>query len=272
MNEPLIALFEDVWSDVISVCDGLTGEQWAHPTDCPGWSVQDNVAHMIGTERMLAGDQPGAGEDAGAAAHVRNDIGKANERWIATYRDQPGAAVLEEFRSVTARRLDVLRALTSEDWDREGFTPEGPGPYRQFMAIRVFDCWYHDQDIREALERPGYLEGPVADLSLGRIPPKGLPYVVAKKAGAPPGSSVVFDVAGEPPIVATVHVPPEGRAVLLDHAPDSPTVTIEMDRRTFSRLAGGRWSGARARGEGSVRIDGDRDLGDRVVDSMAFTI
>ncbi len=86
MHEPLVALFEDVWSDVISVCDGLTGEQWAYPTDCPGWSVQDNVAHMIGTERMLAGDQPGAGEDTGEAPHVRNDIGKANERWIATYR------------------------------------------------------------------------------------------------------------------------------------------------------------------------------------------
>ena len=56
------------------------------------------------------------------------------------------------------------------------------------MEIRVFDCWYHDQDIREALGRPGFLEGPVADLSLGRIPPKALGYVVGKKAGAPPGS------------------------------------------------------------------------------------
>ena len=148
--------------------------------------------------------------------HVRNDIGKANERWIASYRDMAGAVVLDEFRSVTARRLDDLRALTGADWDREGFTPEGPGPYRQFMAIRVFDCWYHDEDIREALDRPGYLEGPVADHSLGCIPPKGLPYVVGKKAGAPAGSTVVFDVAGTPPIVASVLVPPEGRAVLLD--------------------------------------------------------
>ena len=106
------------------------------------------------------------------------------------------------------------------------------------MAIRVFDCWYHDQDIREALGRPGYLEGPVADLSLGRIPPKGLPYVVGKKAGAPVGSTVVFEVAGSSPLVAAVHVPPEGRAVLLDSPPAEATVTLGMDRRTFSRLAG----------------------------------
>ena len=209
MTEPLIALFEDVWGDVAELCGDLTDEQWAHQTDCPGWSVQDNVAHMIGTELMLGGAQPSAGESAGDAPHVRNDIGKANERWIASYRDRPGPAVLEEFRSVTAERLAALRALTPEDWDREGFTPEGPGPYRQFMAIRVFDCWYHDQDIREALGRPGYLEGAVADLSLGRIPPKGLPYVVGKKAGAPAGSTVVFDVAGSPRIVAAVQVPPK---------------------------------------------------------------
>jgi uncharacterized protein (TIGR03083 family) len=109
MTEPLISLFEDVWGDIASLCDGFTEEQWALPTDCPGWSVQDNVAHMIGTERMLLGEQPDAPPVADAA-HVRNDIGKANEQWIATYRDWNGEKLLDEFRSVTGRRLDVLRA------------------------------------------------------------------------------------------------------------------------------------------------------------------
>jgi hypothetical protein len=45
-----------------------------------------------------------------------------------------------------------------------------------------------------------------------------------------------------------------------------------MDRRTFARLAGGRWSGGDARSKGQVHVDGDRDLGNRVVDNMAFTI
>jgi uncharacterized protein (TIGR03083 family) len=271
MAEPLIALFEDVWGDIVSLCDGLTDEQWALPTDCPGWSVQDNVAHMIGTERMLLGEEPEAAP-VDDAPHVRNDIGKANEQWIASYRALSGKEVLDEFRAVTQRRLDALRAMSTADWDREGFTPEGPGPYRLFMAIRVFDCWYHDQDIREALDRPGYLDGPVADLSIARIPPKGLPYVVGKKAGAPPGSTVMFDVAGEPRLVAAVHVPPEGRAVLLDTAPSTATVALIMDRRTFTRLAGGRWNGDKARTAGGLRIEGDQELGNGVVDNMAFTI
>ena len=273
MAEPLVLRLEAVWSDVAEVCDGLTAAEWNTPTECPGWSVFDNVAHMIGTERMLAGERPAEGAGAAAdAPHVRNDIGKANEQWIATYAGWDGPKLLDEFRAVTARRLDVLRAMTTEEWDAEGFTPEGPGPYRQFMAIRVFDCWYHDQDIREAINRPGFLEGPVADLSLARIPTKALGYVVGKKAAAPAGSTVAFVVEGSPAIVAAISVPPEGRAVLLDEQPASPTARITTDRRTFARLAGGRWTGEHARAHGVVRVEGDAELGNRVVDNLAFTI
>lgn len=273
MTEPLIDRLDEVWRDVADLCAPLGPQEWATPTECPGWSVHDNVAHMIGTERMLAGERPAAGpDDLGDTAHVRNDIGRANEQWIATYRDLDGPALLDEFLAVTGRRLDTLRAMTTEDWDREGFTPEGPGPYRQFMEIRVFDCWYHDQDIREAVDRPGFLDGPVADLSIGRIPPKALGYVVGKLAGAPPGSTVVFEITGAHPIVAAISVPPEGRAVLLDAAPDAPTTTLTLDRRTFTRLAGGRWTGDHARAHGSVAVAGDRELGNRVVDNLAFTI
>jgi uncharacterized protein (TIGR03083 family) len=273
MSEPVIDLLDEVWQDVATLCDGLTDPQWATATECPGWTVHDNVAHMIGTERMLMGEQPEPGAAApGDLSHVRNDIGHANEAWIASYRSWDGARLLDELRAVTARRLALLRAMTAEEWDREGFTPEGPGPYRVFMEIRVFDCWYHDQDIREALDRPGFLDGPVADLSLSRIPTKALGYVVGKKAGAPPGTTVAFEITGTQRLSAAIAVPPAGRAVLLDAVPSDPTVMITTDRRTFARLAGGRWSGAHARTHGTVRVDGDADLGDRVVDNLAFTI
>jgi uncharacterized protein (TIGR03083 family) len=267
--EPMVSLFEQVWSDIDALCGDLTGDEWDRPTDLPGWTVKDNVAHMIGTERMLLGERPDP-VDVGEPEHVRNDIGRANEQWIAMYRPRSGRDVLDAFREVTQRRLDALRALTPEEWDAEGFTPEGPGPYRQFMAIRVFDCWYHEQDIREAADRPGGLEGPVADHSIARIPPRGLPYVVGKKVGAPQGTTVVFDVRGEPPLEVAIGV--DGRAAVLDTVPRTPTVRLEMDRRTFTRLAGGRWDGARARAEGRLRIEGDAELGERVVDNMGFMI
>lgn len=270
MTEPTIAYLEEVWGDISALCADLSADQWNLITECPGWTVRDNVAHMIGTERMLLGEQPSA--EARDAEHVKNDIGKANEAWIATYADWDGAKLLDEFGAVTSRRLDVLRAMSDDDWNKEGFTPEGPGPYRNFMRIRVFDCWYHDQDIREALGKPGYVDGDAADLSVNHIKNKGLGYVVGKKAGAPPNSTVVFDVAGQVPLTATVSVPPEGRAVLLDTPPANPTVRISTDRRTFARLAGGRWTGDVARAHGTVNVSGDEPLGRRIIDNMAFTI
>jgi uncharacterized protein (TIGR03083 family) len=271
MTEPVVDRLEEVWQHITDLCADLTEEQWSRPTECPGWTVKDNVAHMIGTEMMLLGEQAPP-VDLGDTSHVKNDIGKANEQWVALYRAMAGKEVIDEFRAVTLRRLTALHAMTKADFDKEGFTPEGPGPYRRFMEIRVFDCWYHEQDIREAVEMPGGLDGPVADLSLARIGDKGLGYVVGKKAGAPPDSSVVFDVLGTPKITVAIVVPPEGRAFKADAPPANPTTTITFDRRTYARLAGGRWTGDEARTRGAVRVAGDADLGARVVDNMAFTI
>jgi hypothetical protein len=56
VGEPVIDLLDTVWSSTADLLDDLTDAQWDTPTDLPGWSVRDAVAHMIGTERMLAGD------------------------------------------------------------------------------------------------------------------------------------------------------------------------------------------------------------------------
>ena len=110
---------------------------------------------------------------------------------------------MAEFREVTGRRLDELRAMGPDDFDRVGFTPEGEGPYRRFMEIRVFDCWEHEQDIRRAVGRPGHLEGPIAEAAVRKVA-AAAGYVVGKKAGAPEGSSVVFDVHGPVALIQQV--------------------------------------------------------------------
>ncbi|HSL56639.1 MAG TPA: maleylpyruvate isomerase family mycothiol-dependent enzyme, partial [Acidimicrobiales bacterium] len=186
MSDEIIQQLEHEWRTVDELCASLTDDEWDTPTDLPGWTVRDNVAHMIGTERMLAGDPAPAATAPGE--HVRNPIGEANEAWVAHYRDRPGAEVLEEFRQVTAARLATLRAMSPDDWAKEGFTPEGPGPYAKFMAIRVFDCWEHEQDIRRAVGRPGHLEGPIAEMAIDKVVASA-GYVVGKKAGAPEGTT-----------------------------------------------------------------------------------
>ena len=268
-EEPLIGLLDDVWSSLAELGATLTDADWATATDLPGWTVQDQYAHMLGTEHMLGGDQPppaAPGVDAGSLPHVRNPIGAANEQWVEGFRSRTGSETLAAFVDVTNQRLATLRAMSPEEWDAEGFTPEGPGPYRSFMEIRVFDCWFHEQDVREALDRPGGLVGPVADLSAGRIP-KSLPYIIGKRAGAPDGSTVVIVVDGVEHAVGVT-----GRAALLDNVPATPDVRIELDRRTFTRLAGGRWTGDQARDRGAVVVTGDEALATQILNNFGYTL
>ena len=57
------------------------------------------------------------------------------------------------------------------------------------MAIRSFDFWIHEQDIRVPLRRPGHTSGPAAELALDEVR-RSFGYIVGKRAGIPDGSSV----------------------------------------------------------------------------------
>jgi uncharacterized protein (TIGR03083 family) len=269
MPEPVIELLAEEWRSLDGLCAGLAADQWARQTDCPGWTVQDQLAHLIGTESMLAGDPAPPQPEEEPAPHVRNEIGRANEAWVASMRELPPEAVLQRFREIAARRIAQLRAAGREVFDALGPSPVGQVPYREFMSVRVMDNWVHEQDIRRAVGQPGHRTGPVADHALARFEP-AMAFVVGKKAGAPDGTSVRFELAGDAPRRIDVVVR-GGRAVVAE-APESPTVTLRLDVETWWCLALGRRDGPTARAAGDVVIEGDTELGARIIDNLAFMI
>jgi uncharacterized protein (TIGR03083 family) len=256
----------ETWASIDALAQSLTPEQWSNPTDCPGWTVRDHVAHLIGTESMLAGHPtpPGAA-DAEASAHVRNDVGRFNELWVAALRGRDTADVLAEFRRVTGERLEALRGRPEDQWDAPSWTPVGQDTYRRFMQIRVFDCWVHEQDVRRAVGRPGHLDGPAAEQAIDEIE-RALGYIVGKKAGVPNGSRLTIELSG--PVRRFIHVAVDGRAAVVRSLDRPADVTVRLDSGTFAALACGRADPARAQ----VTVAGDQSLGRRVVDNLAFTI
>lgn len=263
-DEAVVGLLEQEWTSLDDLYSGLAPQQWALPTDLPGWSVGDLLAHVIGTESILGGVTPPEVE-LGDLVHVRNDIGRLNEVWIESMRTATPEDLLARFREITAKRLVDLRAMSAGDFDAASMTPRGPGTYRDFMDVRVFDCWFHENDARRALGLAESLAGPIAAHSLQEcVRPMG--FVVGKKAGAPQGATVVFDLSG--PVGRRFAVGVVGRAALLDAVPDDPTVTISMDVGTFCVLCGGRRS-ARA---GDADISGDQALGTAILENLAFMI
>ena len=267
-KNPVVGALVEEWESLVALLGGLTPQQWGTATDLPGWTVADNVAHMIGTERALAGDPAPAGdEELAGRPHIRNDIGALNERWVESYRTCSPEEVLADFRRVTGTRAGALRAMSQVDFDADSWTPAGPGTYGRFMQIRVFDCWMHEQDIRSALGRPGHDSGACAEASLDEVV-RALGYIVGKKAGAPEGAVVTIDLQGE--VNRQIHVAVDGRATVVDTPPRPATVTVTMPFGLFMRLAGGRVDPAAHQSE--VAVTGDAELGQRLVAALPYTI
>jgi hypothetical protein len=98
---------------------------------------------------------------------------------------------------------------------------------------------------------------------------QGLPKVVAKNAGAPANSAVVFDVTGAVEFMRTVRVDADGLGTV-DGTPSlGPAVTITMDWETYFRLACGRVRLASVADQ--VKADGDQELAAAILQSFAVT-
>ncbi|PON14651.1 hypothetical protein C2W62_27960 [Candidatus Entotheonella serta] len=66
------------------LCESFTEREWKLPTDCPGWTVQDNVAHLVDYESRMMQRQPPT-HTPPVRPHVKNDLGQRNEIWIDWY-------------------------------------------------------------------------------------------------------------------------------------------------------------------------------------------
>jgi uncharacterized protein (TIGR03083 family) len=263
-REEAMAALDAAFHGIVGVADSLAPEEWAMPTACPGWSVQDHLSHVIGIESVLLGRPQPAVALPDELPHVRNELGRSNEIWVESLRSATPDEVLDELRSVIAERRTALAGMDQAGFDAEAITPTGPDTYGRFMRIRVMDIWFHEQDIREAVGRPGHLEGPAAETALleATLP---LGFVVGKRAAAPAGSTVRFELTG--PMARRVDIEVSDRARIVDGLTGEPTVTLTVSGHHFTRLAGGRGADA-----GGVEITGDTALGERIVAALGYMI
>jgi uncharacterized protein (TIGR03083 family) len=261
-----------VWRDLDALVEEIDDSQWQTATSLPGWNVHDVISHLIGVESMLQGlDTPEADIDVSTLDHVRNDIGVMNERWVRNLRGLGATELLDTFRSTMSQRRQALSDLSNAKWNDVGFTPAGPDSYGRFMRVRIFDCWMHEHDIRDAIGAPASareLVGPAADLALDEIA-ASMGFVVGKLGGAPDGSRVSLELTG--PLGRTINVAVEGKAkVVDDFGDDDPTSTIHLDGLLFTRLAGGRVP--LAGHVDAIRYGGDEAVGRRVVEHLNYVI
>jgi len=264
-----LAGYVDVWWEAIDdftrLLEKLPEDEWALPTDLEGWDVHACAAHTAHLEAVLAG-APEETLEVAAGPHVTSLAQAYTEQGVAARRDATPDALINEIReSATKRRTSLL---SDPPDDGAGMPPKTPGDvpwtWQTLLRNRPLDVWMHEQDVRRAVGRPGGLDSPAAQHTTDYLL-EGMGLVLAKRAGAPAGSTLVVEVDGSSPVAFAVS--DSGRGTPLPEAPEDPTVRLTMGRETFVVLAGGR----RPPTGQALMIAGDQELALRILSGMAIT-
>ncbi|MGW7050688.1 maleylpyruvate isomerase family mycothiol-dependent enzyme [Streptomyces sp. NPDC054887] len=269
---PSLQTYAEAWTHSIEAISELVTPlvegEWNRRTPCPGWSVRDIVSHIIGMECEMLGDPRPIHSLPRDLYHVTSEFARYMEMQVDVRRHHTAPEMTSELEYTIIRRQRQLRNETRSP-DTMVRAPLGAEQTLELaLRMRAFDTWVHEQDLRTTFGRPGNLDSPGA-LVARDVLVQGLPKVVAKQAGAPANSAVVFDVHGPVEFMRTVRVDADGRGTV-DGTPSlGPLATIALDWETYVRLACGR-----VRHESvadHVKVDGDQALADAILRHFAVT-
>ena len=268
-DQERLAGYVDVWWEAIDsftrLLEGLPAEAWATPSDLVGWDVHACAAHTAHLEAVLSG-APEETVEIEAGPHLTTLAQAYTEQGVVARRDATPDQLINEIRESATKRRTFL--LTDPPDDGSEMPPKTPGDipwtWQTLLRNRPLDVWMHEQDVRRAVDRPGGLDTAPAQHTTDYLL-EGMGMVLARRAAAPPGSTLVVEVEGSAPVAFGIS--DSGRGGPLPEIPPDPTVRLAMDRETFVLLAGGR----RTPAEVSVAVSGDADLAARILGGMALT-
>jgi uncharacterized protein (TIGR03083 family) len=268
-DQDRLAGYIDVWwqavNDFTELLEQVPAEEWSTPTDLPGWDVQACAAHTAHLEGILAG-APEETAEVGEPPHITGMMGLYTEIGVINRRDATPDAIINEIREAATSRHTALLADPPTDGAAKPKTIFGgvPWTWETLLRNRPLDVWMHEQDVRRAIGRPGGMDGPAARHTADYLG-ETLGYVLAKRVGAPAGTTAVLEIAGHAPHAYAVN--DAGRGERLPEVPAAPTATLRMDRESFIVQAGGR----RSAEPGAITLEGDPALGQQILDALATT-
>lgn len=249
----------DVWRAAMAdFRDAAARAEWRHPSVLPGWTVADVVAHVTWIERSQLGRaDPPHEPDWASLPHVRDGFSRITEVPVDLRRSRTREEVLAEFDQAVAEREVALRELRASN---PGLVMNPLGrmmPFDEVIAMRVFDTWVHEQDIRVAVGDPGHLGTAPAHMAADRMR-KALGFVWAKKVDAPVGATLQVSVTGPGVEFSDTVIRTEDGKGRPSEPVDTPTVALTMSFPDFVALTCGR-------GPAKPEVTGDQDLGERTI-------
>lgn len=200
--EPIIVtnVFPEVLDSLLDLLSGLSAEDWNKPTACVRWSVKDIAAHLLGGQLGIlsrkrdgfafSGDPIQKWEDLVSLINNLNDIwvkaaSRLSPRVLCDLLKLSGDQVCAYFNS-----LDPNATGDPVDWAG----PE-PAPVWLDLAREYTEWWHHQQQIRDAVGKPGLKEpkffAPVIDAFV-----RALPHTY-RNVDAKDGTLVALRISGD---------------------------------------------------------------------------
>jgi uncharacterized protein (TIGR03083 family) len=267
-------LFSGERAALLALVRELSPAEWAAPTVCVGWTVKDVAAHLLGDDvgRLSGGRDSHPNPDFAAGLDISTlpgliaAIDRQNALWVeGTRRISP--RLLIEFLELTGKLTeDYFATLDLEaiggpvDWAG----PE-PAPVWLDLTREYTERWVHQQHIRDAVGKPGLKErrwlGPVLETFV-----LGLPRALSA-APAADGATVRLAISGEAGGVWLASKRAD-RWTIASSEVSTADACVELDQESAWRLF---TKGlARAEARQVARIAGNRDLADRVFETVSI--
>src|ERR1700759_3862342 len=184
-------------SELTALLTSLTDGDWAQPTSCPGWSVHDVAAHLLGGgigNVSVRGDRWRLAR--GKGENLDTWLNRFNQQWVdAARRISP--ALLIELINVAGLRFEEY--LATLDLDATGgpvpwATGSDPAPVWLDVAREYMERYVHQQQIRSSVGWPLLGEDFTSPVlaTAAHAWPRALDGVTR-----PVGTVVMFTVEGE---------------------------------------------------------------------------
>ena len=257
-RDPLVVASVECLDRFSDLVGRLGPDDWTARSLCPDWSVLEVVAHVVGIEEALAGWSPNPDEFIAF---------EKSAELVEAAPTMPRAELIAHLSEVFRARRSDLDRLTDLDVAADSMTPVGVHPYARFLAIRVFDIWVHERDIRIPLDRPSNDGGLAAEIAIDEIE-RSVGYIVGKKIGLPDQMSIRFDLRG--PVERRIGARVDGRAAPVADL-DDPDVVVSADSTAFVMLACGRIDPQEMIDAGRIEWSGDDEWGEHAARNLAFT-
>lgn len=222
---------------LLDLLSTLDAGDWVMPTVCPGWNVHDVVAHIVHDYlRRISGSRDGhTGAGLTDGETLSTHLARTNGEFVRAMR-HCSPAVLIDLLGHLGPQMDVLWAGMDLHGPADldvSWAGSGTSPAWLDIAREYTEHWVHQQQIRDAISRPGAdtatLLRPVLVAFLHAAP------VALREQKRPPDTAVRFEVTG-----------PAGRrwAVVSDgthwdlktHAVENPAATVRLNQDTLWRL------------------------------------